>query len=169
MVEARGDGAACSCDVAFNAATPQNNMNTSLLMLVALLLAAVTTQPNVRAAGTEKPAAAASSTTKEAGARKFNRTVPFRGKVASLDAQKKTFTLSGPKQRVFQLSSDTQIEKGGQPAAIEDITTGDEARGLCQIDEDGQRVVIKASFGPKVAKADSSKAKADPVEVAAGT
>lgn len=166
MVEARGNGAACSCDVAFNAATPQNNMNTSLLMLMALLFAAATTQPNVRAAGAEKPAA--STTTKEAGARKFNRTVPFRGKVAALDAQKKTFTLSGPKQRVFQLSADTQIEKGGQPAAIEDIATGDEARGLCQIDEDGQRVVIKASFGPKVAKADPGKAKADPAEVAAG-
>ncbi len=138
-----------------------------MLMLVALLLAAFTTQPNVRAAGAEKPAA--SSTTKEAGSRKFNRTVPFRGKVAALDAQKKTFTLSGPKQRVFQLSTDTQIEKGGQPAAIEDITTGDEARGLCQIDEDGQRVVIKASFGPKVAKAGSGNAKADPAEVAAGT
>jgi hypothetical protein len=167
MVEARGNGAACSCDVAFNAATPQNNMNTSLLMLMALLFAAATTQPNVRAAGAEKPAAA-STTTKEAGARKFNRTVPFRGKVAALDAQKKTFTLSGPKQRVFQLSADTQIEKGGQPAAIEDIATGDEARGLCQIDEDGQRVVIKASFGPKVAKADPGKSKADPTEVAAG-
>ena len=167
MVEGRWSGAACSCDVAFHAATPQNNMNTSLLMLVALLLAAFTTQPNVRAAGAEKPAAA--STTKEAGPRKFNRTVPFRGKVAALDAQKKTFTLSGPKQRVFQLSTDTQIEKGGQPAAMEDIAAGDEARGLCQIDEDGQRVVIKASFGPKVAKTGPDKDKADPAEVAAGS
>ena len=167
MVEQRGNRAACSCDVAFNAATPQNNMNTSMLMLVALLLAAFTSQPNVRAAGAEKPAA--SSTTKEAGTRKFNRTVPFRGKVAALDAQKKTFTLSGPKQRVFQLSTDTQIEKGGQPAGIEDITAGDEARGLCQIDEDGHRVVIKASFGPKVAKNDPGKSKVDADEAAAGT
>lgn len=168
MVEALRNGAACSCDAAFHAVAPQNNMNTSLLMLVALLLAAVTTQPNARAAGAEKPAAS-STTTKEAGTRKFNRTVPFRGKVAAMDAQKKTFTLSGPKQRVFQLSTDTQIEKAGQPAAIEDIATGDEARGLCQIDEDGQRIVIKASFGPKVAKTGLGKDKADPAEVAAGT
>lgn len=137
-------------------------------MLVALLLAAFTTQPNVRAAGAEKPAAS-STPVKEAGSRKFNRTVPFRGKVASMDAQKKTFTLSGPKQRVFQLSTDTQIEKGGQPASIEDIATGDEARGLCQIDEDGQRIVIKASFGPKVAKTNPDKGQADSSEVAAGT
>ena len=167
MVEQRRNRAACSCDVAFHAATPQNNMNTSLLMLVALLLAAFTTQPNVRAAGAEKPAA--SSITKEADARRFNRTVPFRGKVAALDAQKKTFTLSGPKQRVFQLSAETQIEKGGQPAAIGDIAAGDEARGLCQIDEDGQRIVIKASFGPKVAKTSPGKDTSTPSEVAAGT
>ena len=138
-----------------------------MLMLVALLFAAFTNQPNVRAAGTEKTAAS-STNSKEAGSPKFNRTVPFRGKVAALDALKKTFTLSGPKQRVFQLSTDTQIEKGGHPAAIGDIATGDEARGLCQIDEDGQRIVIKASFGPKPPKDGSGKAKADPSEVAAG-
>ena len=127
-------------------------MKTSLFLGAALLIAALVSTSTVRlqaqAADGTSSGPRSGETTPDKSARKAARSVPFRGKVAALDSQKMTFTLSGPKQRVFQLSSDTPIEKDGKPAAFADIAVGDEARGLYQSDAD-QLVVLKASFGPK--------------------
>lgn len=129
-------------------------MKTSILLGAALLFAAVVPHLTAHAQATDsKPPAASSS---DSTARKSARSVPFRGKVAALDPQKMTFTLSGPKQRVFHLTSDTKIEKDGKTVTFSDVALGDEARGLYQSD-DGQLVVIKASFGPKPETSGSAK------------
>ncbi len=138
-------------------------MKTSLFLGAALLCAAVVPQLHLRAQSLEDPPAATESRPGEA--RKFARSIPFRGKVAALDSQKMTFTLSGPKQRVFHLTPDTKIEKDGKPAVFADLAVGDEARGLYQAEDDGQLTVIKGSFGPKPgtgeAKVSAQKGKDD--------
>ncbi len=125
-------------------------MKTSLLLGAALLAAALVSSSAVRAQTSDGKSSEprASQAPADKSSRKSIRSVPFRGKVAALDSQKKTFTLSGPKQRVFHLSTDTPIEKGGKSATFADIAVGDEARGMYQT-EDEQLMVIKASFGPK--------------------
>jgi hypothetical protein len=141
-------------------------MKTSLFLGAAILFATIPTTLTGRAetAPASKPTTEAQTT---APNRKSGHSVPFRGKVASVDSQQMTFTLSGPKQRVFRMTPDTKIEKNGKTAAVADITPGDEARGLYQNGDDIELVVIKASFGPKPeasAKESKTSAKANKVE-----
>jgi len=129
--------------------------------------------PNLTAlaqATDSKPSEVRAAETKaESPARKSARSVPFRGKVAALDTQKMTFTLSGPKQRVFHLTSATKIEKDGKQVAFGDVVLGDEARGLYQSEEGGQLVVLKASFGPKPDPSGESKTAATGKKEEAGS
>ncbi|HAB16665.1 MAG TPA: hypothetical protein PLX89_22690 [Verrucomicrobiota bacterium] len=132
-------------------------MKTTLFLGAALLSAALlipTGRAESTSASSTAPAEARSDSAKsDTIAKKSNRPVPFRGKVAAVDSQQMTITLSGPKQRVFVLTTDSKVEKDGKPAVFADIALGDEARGLYQNEDGGKLVVVKASFGPKPDKA----------------
>jgi|688.fasta_scaffold537276_1 hypothetical protein len=81
-------------------------------------------------------------------------TLPFRGKVESVDAQAMTITLAGKeKQRVFHVTSKTRLEKDGKPATFADIKAGEEARGSYSKGKDGDNLV-RAVFGPAPAPAE---------------
>ena len=74
-------------------------------------------------------------------------TLPFRGKVESVDAKAMTITLAGrEKQRVFNVTSKTRLEKDGKPATFGDIKAGEEARGSYTKGKDGDNLV-RAVFG----------------------
>lgn len=75
-------------------------------------------------------------------------TLPFRGKVESVDAKAMTITLAGKeKQRVFNVTSKTRLEKDGKPATFADIKAGDDTRGSYAKGKDGDNL-IRAVFGP---------------------
>lgn len=81
-------------------------------------------------------------------------TLPFRGKVESVDAKAMTITLAGKeKQRVFNVTSKTRLEKDGKPATFGDIKPGDDARGSYAKGKDGDNLV-RAAFGPAPAPAE---------------
>jgi hypothetical protein len=77
-------------------------------------------------------------------------TAPFRGKVASVDKEAKTFTVG---QRVFLINDDTKIVKNGKPAKLEDAVVGDDVGGVYKLEKtaDGKLVVTSVRFGPKPA------------------
>lgn len=91
-------------------------------------------------------------------------TLPFRGKVESVDAKAMTITLAGKeKQRVFNVTSKTRLEKDGKPATFGDIKAGDDARGSYAKSKDGDNL-IRAAFGP--APAPSAKKPKQPKQPA---
>src|SRR4026209_743725 len=53
--------------------------------------------------------------------------IPFHGKISAVDKAAKTVTLEGKeKTRTFHVTSETKIEKGGQPATLDDAKIGEE-------------------------------------------
>lgn len=97
------------------------------------------------AAETTPPTAAPKKPAKKKPA---SNTLPFRGKVESVDTKAMTITLAGKeKQRVFNVTSKTRLEKDGKPATFGDIKAGDDARGSYAKGKDGDNL-IRAAFGP---------------------
>ena len=135
-------------------------MNKSIILGAALFCAAFVPNLIVRghAADAKAPDARSGETSPQPAA-KATRSVPFRGKIAALDTSGSSFTLSGPKKRVFHIAADSKIEKDGKPARLADLAIGDEARGLYQKDDDGQMNIVKASFGPKNSTASNTNPK----------
>jgi hypothetical protein len=103
--------------------------------------------PAVTPPAADKPAAdpAAEAAPKKRPAPK---SLPFRGTVESVDAKAMTVTLAGrEKQRVFNVTSKTRLEKDGKPATFADIKPGDAARGSFERGPEGDNL-LKATFGP---------------------
>jgi hypothetical protein len=102
--------------------TNLRTMNKKTILAVALLAALAVGAPFNASAAPKKAAADAGETAPKP--------IPYHGKVASVDATAKTFTIKGKqKDRVFSLTDKTVITKDGAAADITAITAGEEVRG----------------------------------------
>jgi len=107
----------------------------------------------VRAESKETPAPAASqaastSSTEKAAAKK-NRAVPFRGKIASVDATAKTITLAGKDStRVIKITDQTRMTKQNAEATMSDLVADAEVRGSYWKKEDGSLEARNVKIGP---------------------
>lgn len=136
-------------------------------------LAVVGAETKPAAPATEKPAAPAAPAAeekKDATAK----TLPFQGKVASVDATAKTFTTKNKdgKENVFSVTEKTKVEKAdGTAATLADLKADDVVRGSRIKLSEGKWEVVKLIIGAKdgdAAKAakpaDAKPAAAKPVE-----
>lgn len=94
------------------------------------------------------------------------RALPFRGKVTAINKTAKTVTVG---ERVFHLTADTRILKGGNKATLEDAVVGEEVGGSYRKADDGKLMVQMIRFGPKPdtqgAKKGRAKKEAQPKKV----
>ncbi|MGI8957102.1 MAG: hypothetical protein ACR2II_09335 [Chthoniobacterales bacterium] len=86
------------------------------------------------------PAASASSTDKPA------RPIPYHGKIASVDATAKTFTIG---KRTIKVSDETKITKDGAVATMADIVADEQARGSYWKKADGALEAKTVGLGAK--------------------
>jgi hypothetical protein len=75
-----------------------------------------------------------------------NRAIPFRGKIAAVDAQAKTVKVG---ERTFHVSADTRIMKAGKPATLDEATVGEEAGGQYREGADKQLNVVSLRIGAR--------------------
>lgn len=86
--------------------------------------------------------------------------IPYHGKVASVDASAKTFTIKGKeKDRVFSVTDKTTIMKDGAAADLSAITQGEEVHGSATKSGDSWEAikVIVGAKEKKTAKKDEAK------------
>ena len=121
------------------------------LSLLAGAIAAAPTQ--LLAQSTNKP-----DTTKKAAvdkkdsAAKKKAAHPFHGKLAAVDKIAKTIKVG---ESVYQITSETKINKAGKPATLEDGVVGEPVSGYAKPTEDGKMAATTVNFG---AKADANGA-----------
>jgi len=119
----------------------------SILTLAVLAAFAIGAPVSSFAKPKEKAAAAGEKAATE------SKPVPYHGKVASVDATAKTFTIKGKeKDRVFSITDKTTITKDGAAADISAITAGEEVRGQAIKSGDNWEAV-KVMLGAKEPKA----------------
>lgn len=106
----------------------------SLLSLVAAAIAGMT---SVRADDTN-------SATADAKPAQANR---FMGTISAVDTNAMTFTVG---EQTFNVTSESQLSRNGQPATIADLVVGDPARGGYTTDANGKLDATKARFGKKM-------------------
>jgi hypothetical protein len=119
------------------------------------------------------PAASASPMAKSAAA-KTNRAVPFRGKIASVDATAKTFSIAGKDAaRVIKITDQTRITKQGAEATMKDVVADEEVRGSYWKKEDGSLEARNVKLGPlsaeEIARRDAHKQKMSEAAAAASS
>ena len=73
----------------------------------------------------------------------------FTGKAIAVDKAAKTVKLSGEKARVIQIITTTKINKGGNPATLDDLKEGDEVSGGYKTAADGKLEATTLNIGPK--------------------
>ena len=84
---------------------------------------------------------------------KMNRAVPFRGKIASVDAKAKTFSIAGKETtRVIKITDQTKITKQGADATMKDVVADEEVRGSYWKKEDGSLEARSVKLGPLTAE-----------------
>jgi len=134
-------------------------MNRNLRILVAgLLTTAVLLAPAVGVAQDKpKTPPPSKSETKPAPA---NRAIPFNGKVTAVDKAAMTVAVG---ERVFHLSSETKLMKGGQPATLADLKVGEAIAGNYHKGDDGKLTAKMIRIGPKPESAEKP-AKSDKAE-----
>lgn len=71
--------------------------------------------------------------------------LPFHGKVASVDATAMTFTVG---TQTFIMTSATKITKDGKPAVFSDITVGAHVSGAYKKDDAGKLNATSVKVGP---------------------
>ncbi len=107
-----------------------------------------------------------SQTTKKGSSHAY----PFRGTVDAVSSSAMTITLDGKKtERVLHVTAESVLEKDGKPAKIEEITSGDYARGLLSKPDGSREILVKATFGPKPDKKGEKKATATKAPAASDT
>ena len=142
-------------------------MKIELPLLIGVGLAALTlcAAPDLSAKGKKSPApeaAASASPMEKETAAKAPRAIPYRGKIASVDASAKSFTIAGKTtSRVFMVTDKTEIMKDGASATMADIVADEEVRGSYWKKTDGSLEAKKVTIGPKTGmeKAKSLKKK----------
>jgi hypothetical protein len=91
--------------------------------------------------------------------------MPYRGKISAVDKTAKTITLGGKgKERVFQVAADTRILKDGQPATLDDVQVGEQARGQARLSSQGNHELISLYLGPKGDETKGTSSKATPAQ-----
>jgi hypothetical protein len=109
--------------------------------VLTLLAAAMSVSPiRVTAADAEKPVVKPPVAEKPIPPA---RSVPFRGKLAAVDKTLMTFTVG---ERVFQVTSQTKISKGGKPGILEDGVVGENVTGAYKKGEDGKLTATTVNF-----------------------
>ena len=118
--------------------------NIAKITLFSLVTAALVAVPAVSRAedSTNAPA-------KTQPALKKLTSLPFHGKVASVDATAMTFTVD---TNTIAVTSTTKITKNGQPAVFADITTGETVGGSYKKDADGKLNATTVRIGEKKKK-----------------
>jgi hypothetical protein len=74
--------------------------------------------------------------------------IVFRGKVASVDKDAKTFTVG---QRTFHVTDETKIKKAGKDATLADAVVGEEVAGQYKKGDGDKLMALSVRFGPKPA------------------
>lgn len=82
--------------------------------------------------------------------------LPFNGKVASVDKSANTFKVG---ERVFSLTTESRITKGGKPATLGDAVPGEEVAGSYKRVGD-KLEVVSVRFGPRPEGETKGKGKA---------
>jgi hypothetical protein len=83
----------------------------------------------------------------------MNRSIPFRGKISSVDAKAKTFSIAGKEQtRVIKITDQTKITKQGAEATMKDVVADEEVRGSYWKKEDGSLEARSVKLGPLTAE-----------------
>lgn len=143
-------------------------MNNQLFKLIGAAACAAILSTATLAAAESTPGTGTTQTQRKASSHAY----PFRGTVDSVDATAKTITLDGKKsERILHVTDDTVLEKDGKPAKIDEIASGDYARGLLSKPDGGREILVKATFGPKPDKKADKKttAKTKPAPTAPST
>ncbi|MGH8095297.1 MAG: hypothetical protein ACREIF_17830 [Chthoniobacterales bacterium] len=81
------------------------------------------------------------------------RSIPYHGKVASVDASAKTFSIAGKeKTRVIKITDQTKITQQGADATMKDIVADEEVRGSYWKKDDGSLEARTVKLGPLTAE-----------------
>jgi len=126
-------------------------MTKSIKQTIAVcLLSAVAVGFTVPIQAQDKPAEKKPAAAAEAGKREKLRGMPFTGKLGAVDKVAKTITIKGKeKDRVFHVTSQTRIVKGGKPATLEDGVVGEEVAGFARESAEGKLEAGSVRFGPR--------------------
>ena len=89
----------------------------------------------------------------EKAEKKGPKTLPFRGKIAAVDATAKVITVG---ERKFHVTATTKFMKAGKPATFADATVGEEVGGAYH-EEAGKLELVSLRIGPKPAEAPKEK------------
>ena len=145
----------------------ESSLITGVCIATLVLCAPVTAPAKTKAAASPAPSAApaaSASPMAKTATGKANRSVPFRGKITSVDAKAKTFTIAGKAtNRVVKITDQTTITKQGVAATMKDIAADEEVRGSYWKKEDGSLEARSVRLGPptaeEMAKRDARKQK----------
>jgi hypothetical protein len=78
------------------------------------------------------------------------RGIPYHGKIDSVDASAKTFTITGKSgTRTFMMTDDTKVMKDGATAMATDVMAGEMVRGQYMKKSDGMMVAKSVMLGAK--------------------
>lgn len=121
------------------------------ILLAGLLAAAMVLGPT---AGLAQDKPKTPSEGKAHGKGPEKRTTPFRGKVTAVDAAAQTVTVG---ERVFHLSPESKLTKGGQALKVGDIAVGDAVAGNYTKGDDGKLTAKMLRVGPKPDPASGDK------------
>jgi hypothetical protein len=148
--------------------TKKENMKTKSSLVIGtciatLVLCAPASAP-AKTKAAASPAPTASPAESAAAMAKKPRPIPYHGKVASVDAGAKTFSLAGKEStRMIKITDQSTITKQGVAAAMADIVADEEVRGSYWKKEDGSLEARTVKLGPltaeEMAKRDAHKKK----------
>lgn len=80
------------------------------------------------------------------------RSIPFHGKIGTVDANAKTFTIVGKeKTRVIKITDQTKITKQGADATMKEVVADEEVRGSYWKKDDGSLEARSVKLGPMTA------------------
>jgi len=132
-------------------------MKTKLPFLSLLLVAAVALAAPGSVSAKEKkspsPAATAAASPAGSAATKKPRSIPYHGKVASVDTAARTFMVGA---RKFTVTNNTKITKDGAEAMMSDITAGEQMSGSYWKKDDGTLEARSVKLGEKKMESSSS-------------
>lgn len=74
------------------------------------------------------------------------KTMPYRGKVVSVDTNAKTFTIG---KRAIKITEQTKITKQGVPATLTELIVGEKVSGSYWINENGSLEAKNVKIGAK--------------------
>jgi len=124
-----------------------------ITILTCIAAATFATSPIASAVGrnrfgpSQSPSPAAKASASPAA--KAERTLPFHGMISAVDKRSKTFTIAGKgESRVFKVTNQTVLTKGGNPATFKDVTEKEEVRGSYWKKPDGTLEAKNVKLGP---------------------